>query len=103
MLVVRAAKILSVASVATFAALVAFGNVSDYDTNFAFVQHVLSMDTIFERSTIRYRAITDPTLHHAAYALIIVAEAATAILCWSGVVILLRNFRAGARTFNRSK
>lgn len=103
MLVIRTAKILSVASVATFAALVAFGNVSDYDTNFAFVQHVLSMDTIFERSTIRYRAITDPTLHHAAYALIIVAEAATAILCWSGVVILLRNFRAGARTFNRSK
>ena len=51
----------------TFATLhVAFGNVSDYDTNFAFIQHVLSMDTIFERSTIRYRAITDPTLQRAA-------------------------------------
>ena len=75
MLVIRVAKILAVASVATFATLVAFGNVSDYDTNFAFVQHVLSMDTIFERSTIRYRAITDPALQRAAYALIIAAEA----------------------------
>ena len=91
MLVVRAAKILAVASVATFATLVAFGNVTDYDTNFAFVQHVLSMDTIFERSTIRYRAITDPTLQRAAYALIIAAEAVTAILCWSGVAKLLGN------------
>src|SRR6476620_4607618 len=103
MLVVRAAKILAVASVATFATLVAFGNVSDYDTNFTFVQHVLSMDTIFERSTIRYRAITDPTLQRAAYALIIVVEAVTAILCWSGVVVLLAKFYTDARTFNHSK
>ena len=103
MLAIRAAKILAVASVATFATLVAFGNVSDYDTNFAFVQHVLSMDTIFERSTIRYRAITDPTLQRVAYALIIVAEAITAILCWNGVVKLLGKLRANARTFNHSK
>ena len=103
MLVIRVAKILAVASVATFATLVAFGNVSDYDTNFAFVQHVLSMDTIFERSTIRYRAITDPKLQRAAYALIIVAEAVTAILCWGGVVKLLGKLRADARTFNHSK
>jgi predicted small integral membrane protein len=27
------------------------------------------MDTIFPNATIRYRAITNPALHHAAYAL----------------------------------
>jgi predicted small integral membrane protein len=92
-----------VAAVALLASLVAFGNLTDYGTNFAFVQHVLSMDTIFEFSTINYRAITNPTLHHAAYALIIAAETATAVLCWIGAVVLVRRIRADAATFNRSK
>jgi len=48
---------LAVAAVAVLVSLVAFGNLTDYDTNFAFVQHVLLMDTIFPNATIRYRAI----------------------------------------------
>jgi predicted small integral membrane protein len=103
MIVMRAGKILMVASIAAFATLVAFGNVTDYETNFAFVQHVLSMDTIFERSAIGYRAITNPALHHAAYAAIIAAEAATGVLCWIGAAVLARNLRADARTFQRAK
>src|SRR5690348_18462961 len=91
MLITRTAKIALVAAVAAFATLVAFGNVTDYATNFAFVTHVLSMDTIFPSSTITYRAITSPALHHAAYALIIAAEALTALLCWIGAVALLRS------------
>jgi hypothetical protein len=54
MIAIRAAKIATIAAIALFATLVAFGNITDYDTNLAFVQHVLSMDSIFERSTIRY-------------------------------------------------
>ena len=76
MIALRAAKAATVAAVALFASLVAFGNLTDYDTNLAFVQHVLSMDTIFRSSTIKYRAITDPALQRAAYALIIATEAA---------------------------
>jgi predicted small integral membrane protein len=102
-ILVRASKAAAVAAIALFATLVAFGNATDYDTNFAFVQHVLSMDTIFPSSTIRYRAITSPTLHHVAYAAIIAAEAATALLCWIGTASLLRALRADARTFNRAK
>jgi hypothetical protein len=41
-----------------FARLVTFGNLTDYGINFAFVQHVLSMDSILPLSTIGYRAIT---------------------------------------------
>ena len=103
MIVIRAAKIAMVAAIALFATLVAFGNITDYGTNLAFVQHVLSMDTIFERSTIRYRAITSSALHHAAYAIIIATEAATAVLCWIGAYALLRRLRAGAGAFNRAK
>ena len=103
MLAIRAAKIAAVAAIALFATLVAFGNVTDYGTNFAFVQHVLAMDTIFPGSAITYRAIASPALQHTAYALIIAAEALTALLCWIGAAALLRNLRAGAAAFNGAK
>ena len=103
MIVTRAAKAAAVAAIALLASLVTFGNLTDYNTNFAFVVHVLSMDTIFPSSTIKYRAITSPAMHHVAYALIIAAEALTALLCWIGAVQLTRRLRADARTFNRTK
>jgi len=103
MIAVRAAKIALVAAIAFFGTLVAFGNITDYNTNFVFVQHVLSMDTIFPVSTIKYRAITDPTMHRAAYALIIAAEATMALICWIGAALLVRHLRADAATFNRAK
>ena len=103
MTAIRIAKIVTVAAIALFATLVAFGNVTDYDTNFQFVRHVLSMDTVFPSSTIRYRAVASPALHHAAYALIIAAEAAIAMLCWVGAWRLARCLRAGAATFNQAK
>jgi predicted small integral membrane protein len=76
---------------------------TDYNTNFVFVEHVMSMDSIFPFSTIKYRAITSPAMHHVAYALIVVAEALTALLCWIGAVELARRLRADAKTFNRAK
>jgi predicted small integral membrane protein len=103
MLAIRAAKVMMVVAVALFASLVTFGNLTDYNTNYAFVQHVLSMDSIFAFSKIKWRAITDPALHQAANAAIIAAEAVTALLCWIGVVVLLRNIRADANAFNRAK
>jgi predicted small integral membrane protein len=103
MIVVRGAKAMLVAAVALFASLVAFGNLTDYDTNFRFVQHVLSMDTIFATSTIKYRAIVDPSLQRVIYAVIIATEAVTAALCWIGVAALGRALRADAATFNRAK
>jgi predicted small integral membrane protein len=103
MIVIRAAKIVLVAAIALFATLVAFGNITDYDTNFVFVEHVLSMDTIFPGSRIGYRAITSPGLHHAAYAIIIATEAVIAVLCWLGVIAMSRALRADAGTFHRAK
>jgi predicted small integral membrane protein len=103
MIAIRAAKAALVAAIAVFASLVTFGNLTDYDTNFVFVQHVLSMDTIYPSSTIKYRAIIDPALHHAAYSVIIAAEAATAVLCWIGAAALLRHIRNDAGAFNRAK
>lgn len=103
MIVIRAAKIAMVAAVALFASLVAFGNITDYGTNLAFVQHVLSMDSIFPGSKIGYRAVTSPALHHIAYAVIIATEAATAVLCWIGAFAMLRHVHAGTRAFHAAK
>ncbi len=77
-----------VAAVALFATLVAFGNLTDYGTNFAFVQHVLRMDTIFPDATVGYRAIESAWVQHLAYALIIATEVLVALLCWAGAIRL---------------
>jgi predicted small integral membrane protein len=82
--------------------LVAFGNITDYGTNLAFVIHVLSMDTLFSGTTIRYRAITSQALHHAAYNLIIAAEAIAATFCWIAAFRMFRSIPDPA-AFTRAK
>ena len=99
----RYSKILFVAAMALYATLVAFGNITDYGTNLAFVQHVFMMDTIFPDSSIKYRAIEAPFMHHAGYVLIIACETLTAVLCWIGSARLLKELRAPAERFNRAK
>src|SRR6478735_3492682 len=102
-MIVRTSKSILVTAVALWVSLVAFGNITDYGTNLAFVNHVLAMDTVFPDTTIRYRAIGSPTLHHLAYGLIIAAEAATAILCWTGAWRMAGALRGDTVAFGRSK
>ncbi|AWM88767.1 DUF2165 family protein [Microvirga sp. 17 mud 1-3] len=102
-MMIRLSKTVMVAAIAFFATLVGFGNVTDYGTNFAFVNHVLAMDTVFPDTTIRYRAITSPALQHAAYLLIIAAEIGTAILCWIGAFRMFAALRQDAVAFRGAK
>lgn len=103
MIEMRLAKIAMVAGLALFALLVCLNNLVDYGSNFAFVQHVLAMDTTFPGSALRARAIADPTLHHAAYAAIILGEGLTGLLFSLATVSMLRALRAPADAFNRAK
>lgn len=102
-LLVRAAKCLLILLIGLFSLLVGGDNLADYGTNFAFVQHVTSMDTVFPNSTLTWRAITSPTLQHAAYALIIAAELLTGVLCTLGAARLWQARRRPASEFNRAK
>ena len=102
-MILRIAKIATAFSIAAFFTLVTFGNLTDYGTNFAFVQHVMAMDSIFATSSIKYRAIIDPALHHLAYALIIATQATISALCWAGAFRLLWHVRDEATRFNRAK
>ncbi len=103
MLMTRLVKIAMVASAALFALLVAFDNLVDYPTNYAFVGHTLSMDTTFPGNRLMGRAITSPLLWQIAYGLIILAEAATGLLLAIGAFQLARAVRAPAATFNAAK
>src|SRR6478735_1185463 len=97
MCVVRYCKAALVAVVAVFFSIIAFDNVVDYGSNWQFVQHVLSMDTIFPNSSLRWRAITNPTLQMLGYWSIIAAEATAAILLWWGVARLMMAAPSAAR------
>lgn len=90
-------------AIALWLALVAFGNITDYGSNWVFVQHVLAMDSIFPDASIHYRAIHSPLLQHIAYALIIAAEALAAVLCAIGAWRMWRARRAPTSVFRRAK
>jgi len=98
----RLSKILLMATIALWLALVAFGNITDYGSNLVFVQHVLAMDSIFPDAGIHYRAIHAPLLQHAAYVLIIATETLAAVLCGAGGWRMWRARRAPAATFRRA-
>lgn len=100
---VRLSKILLTATISLWLALVAFGNLTDYGSNLAFVQHVLAMDSIFPDAGIHYRAIRAPLLQHAAYVLIIAAETLAAVLCGAGAWRMWRARRAPAAAFHRAR
>ncbi|TAL76518.1 MAG: DUF2165 domain-containing protein [Burkholderiaceae bacterium] len=102
-MVIRYSKILLVCAIALFASLVAFGNITDYGSNFAFVHHVFLMDTIFPTATIKYRAIESTVIHHLGYNVIIALETLTAILCWAGAFRMVRRVKLDGKSFHRSK
>ena len=81
--------------------LVAFGNITDYDSNWQFVQHVLSMDTTFPTSSLHWRAIANPSVQTAGYMSIIATETLIAVLLWVGCLRLLATI--GGEDFNRAK
>ena len=94
---VRLSKIILCMCLAAFAFMVTFGNIADYGSNFAFVQHVLSMDTTFPGNKLMYRAITNETLWNAAYWFIILGEALTSILFLIGVFHLWQSRHGSGR------
>jgi predicted small integral membrane protein len=88
---IRAMKALLVASIGALGVVVGYDNLVDYDSNWAFVQHVLSMDTVFpDNATRASRAITNPTFQRVAYATIIAAEWAFGLVCLAGAWRLFR-------------
>jgi predicted small integral membrane protein len=102
-MITRIAKILLLAGVTLFYTLVVFNNLTDFDSNYEFVRHVLSMDTTFPGNHGLWRAVLSPAWHLMFYIGIIAWEIATAILLWWGSAVLLSALRMSAEEFNRAK
>jgi predicted small integral membrane protein len=100
---VRLAKIVLSLTLAAFALVVAYDNLIDYGSNFAFVQHVLSMDTTFPGNALLDRAIARPWMWHAGYVVIIAGEALTGVLLLAGSVVLWRARHRSSGMFQAAK
>ena len=99
----RYSKIVMVLSLAAFAFLVTFNNVVDYQSNFGFVQHVLSMDTTFPGNQLMTRAVVAPDLWHGAYWTIIAGEGLTCLCLLLGAARMLQHRHASGAQFERAK
>jgi predicted small integral membrane protein len=102
-MITRTAKLLLLAGIGVFYALVVFNNVTDFDSNYQFVHHVLAMDTTFPGNHGMWRALPAPRFQLAFYLSIITWEIANTILLWWGVVRLLRALKLPASGFNAAK
>ncbi|MGB6975647.1 MAG: DUF2165 domain-containing protein [Terracidiphilus sp.] len=102
-MITRSAKILLLAGIAVYYTLVVFNNLTDFNSNYQFVRHVLSMDTTFPGNHGMGRAILSPAADLAFYWSIIAWEIVTTILLWWSVAVLFRRLRAPSVNFHASK
>jgi predicted small integral membrane protein len=84
-------------------ALICTNNLLDYTSNFAFVSHVMQMDSTFPHNQLLSRSITSPTLHHALYWLIILGEGLGALLCLLGSAMLAKHLFSSSPAFADAK
>ncbi|AHF90640.1 membrane protein [Opitutaceae bacterium TAV5] len=111
MIASRLAKVALLGASALFFLIVVLNNaVFDYISNYEFVRHVLSMDTVFSGDAQLWRALPDPTpedrsywLHHAFYWSIIAWEITAGVLCALGAWKLWTKRHAPAAEFQRAK
>jgi predicted small integral membrane protein len=95
----RMAKTALVFGVAIFYSFVVLNNITDYDSNYQFIRHVLMMDSTFPGNHLMWRAMNSPAWHTAFYFSIIVWEFATMLLLWWAGIRLAKAFHQNASIF----
>lgn len=83
--------------------MVCFNNITDYGSNFIFVSKVAEMEDVFSREQTGWRSISNSTLHHVIYLVIILSELCIAALLLLGSVKMIRSYRLSAESFQASK
>src|SRR5271168_5040533 len=95
----RVAKLALVFAVALYYTVLVFNNITDFDSNYQFVRHVLMMDSTFPGNHGMWRAINSPTVHTAFYLSIIAWEITTMVLCGWGGLRLVKSLKSDAKAF----
>jgi predicted small integral membrane protein len=96
----RVSKGLLASSIGFMCLLVSFDNIIDFNSNYQFVQHVLSMDTMkqyFQGGVLLERAIINPSFHLIAYWLIIIGEGLSGLLAFSGGLLMILGINDGQK------
>jgi len=102
-LAARFLKIVVLLFAGLFGLFVFAGNLMDYDSNYQFVHHVLSMDTTFEGNSLMWRAIENPTIHTIAYWFLIIAEGIFSALALIGAYHMFQKRHSSGAEFNKAK
>ena len=102
-MIIRISKILLLSAVALFYTVVVFNNLTDYNSNYLFVYHVLEMDSTFPGNQGMWRAVHSTFIYHSFYDSIICWETLTALLAWTGATLMLKRVGSPASQFNLAK
>jgi len=102
-MVIRYSKIALVAASCAYLLLVVLNNLTDYGSNFRFVEAVLTMGTTFQGNSGMWRAIESPWMHHLFYWTVIAWEAVACLLLGLGCFKLWQFRSESAASFNQSK
>lgn len=103
LLITRLAQCFLVLLIGAFAASVTWNNLVDPGSNLTFVQHLMSMDTTFEHSTLRSRAVTSPGMQRLFFYLIVLVEGVAAVLCVAGGIWLFQHLTTPVEVFHGAK
>lgn len=82
---------------ALYYTLIAFGNITDFGTNQAFVDHVFEMDTTFNDPDVMWRRVSSDVIANIAYIGVIIWESLIAIVLITAVVHWLKGNHALGR------
>jgi len=100
---IRLAKITLLFAVALFYTVLVFNNITDYNSNYLFVYHVLDMDSTFPGNHGMWRAVHSTFVYRSFYNSIISWETLTGVLTWVGGGLLVKKLRFPAAAFNLAK
>lgn len=85
---IKKTKVILLIILAAYFFIVALGNLTDYQTNYQFVEHVLKMDTTFNSPNLMWRAINNVTAFHVFYWVIIITEIFAFLILTKGAILL---------------
>lgn len=89
--------------IASFFSITVYNNVIDYQTNYPFIKHVMSMDTTFRTPALMHRAITNPSHHAIFYIIIVITQAISALCLWISICLLLRHLTSYTNFINAKR
>ena len=101
--VIRLSKIALLMFFGVYAGLVSYSNLIDPQTNLLFIEHVLSMDTTFQKPELMGRAMTSPLVYQCALWMIILIETLICCLCFFGAWRLFRVLGSESAEFHTAK